>query len=158
MLTQFRTTKLYDRVSRHETVHQFVKYALIGAVNVLLHLSIFNLLSWLGIETRIAYVLGFIVGSINSFIWNKVWAFRDPRREAVIRQYFTFVFFTLVGLGLSTVTFELWLQVLDDHGRLGENLALLLALPVAVIWNFTSYRLWTFKPGPLRERGGSAGA
>ncbi len=147
MLTQFRTTKLYERVSRHETVHQFVKYALIGGVNVLLHLGIFNLLHWLGVPDLVANAVGFFIGSINSFIWNKMWAFRDPSRDAVIRQYLRFVFFTIVGLGLHTCAFWLWLQVFDDYGQIGKNIALLGALPVSVLWNFTTYRRWTFNLG-----------
>lgn len=147
MLTKLRTTDLYGHLSRYETVHQFIKYALIGGANVLLHLTIFNLLVWRSVPTLVANAIGFFVGSVNSFIWNKLWAFRDRRSEAVIRQYLVFVFFTLVGLGLHTGAFSLWLGLLDDHGRPGQNLALLLALPVSVLWNFTSYRLWTFKPG-----------
>jgi putative flippase GtrA len=144
VLTKIRSSRAYGRVSRYEMLHQFIKYGLIGGMNVILHLSIFNLLSWAGLESRAAYVIGFIVGSINSFVLNKMWAFRDPRRDAVILQYARFVGFTLVGLGLSYVAFEVWLRVFDEHGRLGENIALLLSVPVAVLWNFTCYRLWTF--------------
>jgi putative flippase GtrA len=152
VLTQFRTTKLYERVARHEPIHQFVKYALIGGVNVLLHLAIFNLLAWLGVPTLAANAVGFFVGSVNSFIWNKTWAFRDPSRDAVVRQYLRFVFFTVVGLGLHTATFRVLLHFLDDHGRIGENIALLGALPVSVLWNFTTYRRWTFNvSGPIRD-------
>lgn len=153
MLTQFRTTRLYERVSRHEAIHQFVKYALIGGVNVLLHLAVFNLLSWAGLPPLIANAIGFFFASVNSFVWNKLWAFRDPRRDAVVRQYLRFVAFTVVGLALHTLVFALWLLLLDDLGRLGHNIALLLALPVSVAWNFTSYRLWTFKPGPIAGSG-----
>ena len=147
MLTQFRSTKLYERVSRYEAVHQFVKYALIGGLNVVLHFAIFNLLSFIGLPPLAANAIGFFVGSINSFFWNKLWAFRDRRRDAVIRQYLRFVFFTLVGLGLHSAAFALLLIPLHPHGTLGENVALFLALPFSVAWNFTSYKLWTFKPG-----------
>jgi putative flippase GtrA len=153
VLTQFRSSRLYERVSKHEAVHQFVKYALIGGLNVIVHFGIFNLLVLAGVPPLAANAIGFFVGSINSFAWNKLWAFRDKRREAVLRQYLVFVFFTIVGLGLHTGAFALWLIPLGDHGKLGQNLALLLALPFSVIWNFTSYRLWTFKPG---ERGPAA--
>lgn len=145
MLTQFRSTRLYERVSRHQIVHQFVKYALVGGLNVVLHLSIFNLLVFIGVPQFAANAVGFFIASINSFIWNKVWAFRDPRRHRVVRQYFIFIFFTLVGLGLHTATFALWLIPLDTFGKLGANIALLLAIPVSVAWNFTTYRRWTFK-------------
>ena len=147
MLTRFRNTQLYGRVSRHEWVHQFVKYALIGGLNVVIHLGLYNVLALLGTPPLVANATAFFIASVNSFIWNKVWAFRDPRRDAVIRQYLVFVAFTLVGLGLHTGAFSLWLHFLHPHGRIGENISLLLALPISVVWNFTSYRLWTFKPG-----------
>lgn len=150
MLTRFRNTRLYDRVSRHEWIHQFVKYALIGGLNVAIHLAIYNLLTLGGLSPLAANAIAFFFASVNSFIWNKLWAFRDQRREAVVRQYLLFVGFTLIGLGLHTAAFSVWLLLLGRHGRLGENAALLLALPVSVVWNFTSYRLWTFKPSVRR--------
>lgn len=146
MLTQFRTSKLYGRVSEKPIVHQFIKYALVGGLNVLIHVAIFNVLSFLGVHPLVANAAGFFFASINSFIWNKLWAFRDERRDAVVRQYLVFVFFTIVGLGLHSATFALWRIPLSGRGAVGNNLALLLALPVSVIWNFTCYRLWTFKP------------
>jgi putative flippase GtrA len=148
VLTQFRSSKTYERVTRHLVVHQFVKYAMVGVLNVCVHVGIFNLLAFAGLATLAANAIAFFFASINSFFWNKRWAFRDERREAVVRQYFVFLSFTLVGLGLHTGTFSLLLIPLHQHGTLGKNAALLLALPVSVIWNFTCYKLWTFSPPP----------
>ena len=162
MLTQFRSSKTYERVTRHQVVHQFVKYAMIGVLNVCVHVGVFNLLVLTGgLPTLAANAIAFFVASINSFIWNKRWAFRDERRNAVLRQYLVFLFFTIVGLALHTGTFSLLLIPLDPHGTIGKNVALLLALPVSVIWNFTCYKLWTFTPGsptPPRASPSSASA
>ncbi len=147
VLTQFRSSKTYERVTRHQIVHQFAKYATIGVLNLGIHVTIFNVLAVTELlPTLAANAIAFFFASINSFIWNKWWAFRDQRREAVVRQYFVFVFFTLVGLGLHTGAFSLLLIPLHPHGTLGKNVALLLAVPVSVIWNFTCYKLWTFSP------------
>lgn len=146
MLTQFRSSKTYERVTRHLIVHQFVKYAMVGVLNVCVHLAIFNVLELAGLPTLAANAIAFFVASINSFMWNKRWAFRDVRREAVVRQYFVFLFFTIVGLALHTGTFSVLLIPLREYGTLGKNAALLGALPVSVIWNFTCYKLWTFSP------------
>lgn len=152
MLTQIRSTKTYERVTRYEIVHQFVKYAMIGTLNVGVHVGFFNLFLLLGVQSLVANALSFFIASINSFLLNKRWAFRDRRDHAVVRQYFVFLFFTLVGLALHTGAFSLLLIPLDDHGTLGKNAALLFALPVSVLWNFTSYRRWTFVPGALAMR------
>jgi putative flippase GtrA len=146
VLTQFRASKTYERVTRHVVVHQFVKYAMIGILNVCVHVGIFNVLVLVGMPTLAANALAFFLASINSFVWNKRWAFRDARRNAIVRQYLVFLFFTVVGLGLHTGAFSLLLIPLDPHGTIGKNVALVLALPVSVIWNFTCYKLWTFTP------------
>ena len=153
LLTQFRSTKTYERVTRHEIVHQFLKYAMIGALNVCVHVGIFNILVLAGVPTLAANAVAFFVASINSFVWNKRWAFRDARRNAVVRQYFVFLFFTVVGLALHTGAFSLLLIPMHPHGTIGKNVALLLALPVSVIWNFTCYKLWTFTPTDRPARG-----
>ena len=161
MLTQFRSTKNYERVTRHEIVHQFVKYAMIGMLNVAVHVGFFNLFLVIGVPSVASNALAFFIASINSFFLNKRWAFRDGRDHAVVRQYLVFLFFTLVGLALHTGAFSLLLIPLEERGTLGKNAALLLALPVSVLWNFTSYRRWTFIPNALstsarRNRAGNA--
>jgi putative flippase GtrA len=147
MLTQIRSSKTYERLTRYEIVHQFLKYGLIGALNVGVHLALFNLFYTVaGLPALAANACAFFIASINSFFLNKRWAFRDASEGSVLRQYLVFLFFTLVGLGLHTATFSLLLIPMHPHGTLGKNIALLAALPVSVIWNFTCYRLWTFSP------------
>ncbi|MGH2759557.1 MAG: GtrA family protein [Actinomycetota bacterium] len=145
MLTQLRQSKVYVRLHGHEIVRQFVKYAMVGVLNVGLYLAIFNILLLTDIHVLAANAVAFSVSSVNSFLLNKIWSFRDQRRHGVLRQYFTFVFFTLVGLGLNTGVLSLLLIPLDRFGTLGKNAAALGSVPVSVLWNFTSYRLWTFK-------------
>jgi putative flippase GtrA len=144
--SQFRRSKTYERLSRHEIVRQFVKYAVVGVLNVAIFLTIFNVLRSMDVPVLGANAIAFVVTSVNSFLLNKFWSFRDHRREAFVRQYLVFVLFTIVGLALNTAVFRLLLIPLAQFDRLGENAAALGALPVSVIWNFTTYRRWTFKP------------
>ena len=146
MLTQIRSSKLYERVHRHEVARQFIKYALIGGLNVALFLALFNLMRFIGLSAVAAYVVAFVPTNVNSFFLNKRWAFRDEREHAVFRQYLVFAFFTIVSLGINTGAFTLFLIPLRKYGTLGENIAALLPLPLSVAWNFTSYKLWAFKP------------
>ncbi len=145
MLTQIRSSDLYARLHSHEIVRQFVKYAIVGVMNVAIFLTIFNVMLVLDLPPLAANAIAFSISSINSFILNKIWSFRDQRRHAVLRQYFVFVFFTLIGLGLNSGVFSLLLIPLDRFGTLGKNAAALGSLPVSIVWNFTTYRRWTFK-------------
>lgn len=124
-------------------VGQFARYATIGALNVAFYFVLFNAFLLLGAPTLVANAIAFFITSVNSYVLNKRWAFRDTQPR-VVRQYFVFVGFTLVGLALNTAVLSALLIPLEGYGTTGKNLAALGALPVSVIWNFTSYRRWTF--------------
>ena len=135
------------RVRHHEITGQFLRYAAIGVLNVLLFFAIFNLLTpsrATRARTVLAYAAAFMITSVFSFALNKTWAFRDTRRQRIAHQYALFLVLTLVGLGMQTGVFALLLIPLHQHGRLGRNAAALPGIPLSVLWNFTAYRRWTF--------------
>ena len=140
------STTLYARLRTHEIVGQFVRYAVIGLLNVTSFLAIFNALLFIGGPPLAANAAGFLLTSISSFFLNKLWTFGDRRRQVVARQYLVFVFFTLIGLAMNLILFSIFLIPLRRFGTIGTNLAALAPLPFTVMWNFTSYRLWTFRP------------
>jgi putative flippase GtrA len=144
VLTKIRSTRLYERISRYEIVHQFVKYAIVGFGNVVIFLALFNTFRFLGLPEVVAYVAAFVPTNINSFFLNKRWAFRDQRERGVHFQYIRFAAFTIGALVINTVAFRLFLIPLDRYGTLGENIAALLPLPLSIAWNFATYRFWTF--------------
>ncbi len=147
MLTQLRSSKVYERITRREIVKQFIKYGVVGVVNVITFFSLFNLFLFAGLPALGAYVLAFVPSNINSFFLNKRWAFRDERSQAVGRQYVGFALVTAVALGINAGLFSLFLIPLRRYGTLGENLAALAPLPASVAWNFLTYRYWTFRRG-----------
>lgn len=140
-----RRTAIYERLSRYPAVLQFVRFATVGSLNVALYLLLFNVLLAVGLHTLAANAIAFVVTSINSFALNKTWAFKDRRRHALVRQYFVFVTFTLVGLAINSGVLSLLLIPLDRFGTLGKNAAALGAIPFSVAWNFNAYRRWTFR-------------
>jgi putative flippase GtrA len=141
-----RLTDLRQR--HHVVVGQFVRYGLVGCLNVIIFFSIFNLLT-LGhashARTILAQVPAFLVTSVVSFFLNKRWAFKDERRHRVAHQYALFLFLTLIGLGLQLSVSAVLLVPLHQFGRLGRNAAAASAIPFVVLWNFTAYKRWTFR-------------
>lgn len=129
-------------------LHQFIKYAMIGALNVTLFLVLFNVFRRAGLSELPANVLAFIPTNINSFLLNKRWAFRDQREHWVLLQYLRFAALTLISLVINEVVFLAALIPLREHGWVGENIAALVPLPLTVAWNFFSYRFWAFNKRP----------
>jgi putative flippase GtrA len=148
------------RVRDHEITGQFLRYAAIGVLNVIFFFLIFNLLTpahTTRARTVVAYAAAFFITSVFSFALNKIWAFKDTRRERIAHQYALFLLLTLIGLGLQTGVFTLLLIPLHHHGRLGRNVAAVPGIPISVLWNFTAYRRWTFNAATAAAAGpGSA--
>lgn len=142
--------RVYAHARRKPVVGQFARFAAVGSLNAALFFGSYNLLLHFGWPTPGAYALAFFLGSVNSFLMNKYFTFRD-RRRGLTRQYAVFVLLTLGGLVLSEAALLAVLGPLESLGRLGKNVAALAVAPVGVLWNFTAYRRWTFKPHASNE-------
>lgn len=67
-------------LNKKETLIQFIKYGMVGAMNTLVTLGvIFICKTFLGWNLYLSNALGYIAGVINSFIWNKTWVFRSQK-------------------------------------------------------------------------------
>jgi putative flippase GtrA len=144
----------YRRLREHEATGQFVRYALIGCLNFALSIAVFTVLG----RSAAAYAVAFLASNTLSFFLNKHWAFRDTASD-VTRQYALFALFTAIGLVLALGTFRLLLIGFDRYGTAGRYAAYLGSVPIAVLWNFTAYRRWTFREARRTAApGGSAGA
>lgn len=75
------------KVTLDRRIVQFVKFCLVGAMNTMVTLcAIFICKSLLGVNEYVSNAIGYILGVINSFLWNRRWVFRSSgrmRREAV---------------------------------------------------------------------------
>ena len=60
-----------------KTFVQLLKYGVIGVSNTLITLVVFYVINTLmGLDYAVANTLGYILGLINSFVWNRTWVFR----------------------------------------------------------------------------------
>jgi len=140
------------KIDQSKPIVQLIKYAMVGCLNTLLTLGvIFLCKSILGINEYVSNALGYIVGFINSFIWNKNWVFRSSgayRRELAL---FLIGFVMCYALQLLVVwaiyqswfgdrEFDLGFFVISGYGiaTLVGNVAYTLA-------NFIYNRLVTFR-------------
>jgi putative flippase GtrA len=57
-------------------VRQFVKYGIVGALNTILTFVIYSVAVLLHVYYLAALLLGYLVGSLNSYVLNRRWTFR----------------------------------------------------------------------------------
>lgn len=81
--------------NKNSSLRQLIKYGMVGVLNtVVTLLAIFICKSVIGINPYLSNAIGYALGVINSFIWNRKWVFHSHgriHREALL-------FFTGVGI------------------------------------------------------------
>jgi putative flippase GtrA len=150
---------------KSKTVKQAGKFGVVGIMNTLVDVGIYNFLIFIfGMYAVSASIISVSAAIINSYIWNKRWTFEDKSKKGIPEQFAKFVAFSLVGMGIQALMI-FWLA--DKWTTSGEfaytivefikldgifsqdfviaNWAKAWGIGVALVWNFISYKKWTFK-------------
>ena len=148
-----------DKAEARETGIQLLKYGVIGVLNTLITLVTFYLLNTkLGLSYGISNVTGYVLGVINSFLWNRNWVFKtkkDFKRELVL---FVCGFLICLALQLCVSWILLegfgWKNLPDDvipffpMAKAGQNIVMILAMVVYTLANYAYNRFVTFRVDP----------
>ncbi len=153
------------------TLGEFWRFAIVGVINTLINFAILNLLSHLTGKDSGTAALGyaaiaFTIATVNSYLLNKNWSFKDHEHEHAAKKFTMFLLVSLVGLIINSGTIYaittyikvpagLLSSVIStvpvvaekfvDPGVLWLNIAAVVATCLALIWNFIGYKFFVFK-------------
>ncbi len=120
---------------------QFIKFALIGVVNTVVHYSVFLLLFRVfGVLMLLSSGIGYSLGVLNSFVMNRRWTFKMVNK-ANLPEFSRFVVVNVVSLLVNLVVLRALVQnigVMPEIGQIG-------AIVASVLVNFSGNKWWTFK-------------
>jgi putative flippase GtrA len=118
-------------------------------------------ISYIGIGGAI----GFLAAITSNFLWNRFWTYPDSRTKNIAVQFVMFLAINLMGLVIRTPILELFsqplatmiekllpgigldfLSFLGSEASLwvGKNVALMIAVVIAMFWNFFVNRYITY--------------
>ena len=132
---------------------QFGNFAAVGTLNTLLDLGILNLLIFLTDIASGPYftafkAVSFLVGTTNSYFWNKLWTFQN-RLPVTFHEYLRFALFTFVGALINVGVATFIVNVIGPPEgvslKLWANTGAIIAVFAALFWNFLSYKKIVFK-------------
>jgi putative flippase GtrA len=152
-------TRIFTLAHRNpKEVTRFAKFATVGAIGMIIDLTILNLMYRLVLppilsgstaphRLLVANSISFTTAVISNFTWNRLWTFPESRQRPIFRQFGQFALVNLIGLGINNlvllVAFGMIHQIVPDPYN--YNLAKVLAIGVVLFWNFGVNRLWTYK-------------
>ncbi|HOW24341.1 MAG TPA: GtrA family protein [Bacteroidales bacterium] len=123
-----------------EVLMKFVKFGAVGISGIVVDFGITYLCKEiLKIQKYVANAIGFTTAATTNYVLNRIWTFHstDP---AIFLQYSKFLMISVVGLGINTLV--LW--VLVSRYKKHFYLSKLIAVAVAMIWNFLANYFITF--------------
>jgi putative flippase GtrA len=127
-------------------IAQFVKFGVVGVSNTLLSLAVYAVLvNGFGMWYLGASAIGYAVGMVNGFVWNRSWTFRGHVGDALTPLRWCVV----QGFGLAA---NLGLVFVFVHNAgLGKLLGQVCATAIVVVFTFIANRAWTFKMHPVPD-------
>lgn len=118
-----------------------IKFGIVGATGVVLDFCVTWLLKEkIKIHKYVANSVGFLCAASNNFFLNRWWTY-DSKDPEVAAQYFVFIFVSLGGLAFNNAA--LWF--FHDKRKIPFYISKVLAVFVAMIWNFIGYTYFVFK-------------
>lgn len=131
---KFREIK-YDKELRV----QFLKFISVGVLNTAISLIVIYLLMGIGVNYKISNFAGYILGLINSFIFNKLWIFKTKKN--LIKESILFIFVFAICYCLQYVALLIMVEKLMWNNYLSQ----FLGMGLYTVLNFILNRILTFK-------------
>lgn len=121
-------------------IYKFLKFGIVGFSGLVVDFSF----TWLckeklRINKYLSNSIGFALGVINNFYWNKKYTFNNYDSEYEI-QFFKFLIVALIGFLLNNAL----LYILQKRTQLNFYVSKGIVTMVVFLWNFFANSLYTF--------------
>ena len=172
MNNQIPTTQTATVDSNSGVVGQFLRFAVVGLINSVINFAVLNLLSHFTKITSGPGVIAmgavaFAAATVNSYFMNKNWSFKDHSHFHEGQKFAYFLMVSIIGLVINSLTVyavttfisppeALITAISGNWPLIGHyftstsvfwlNFANVVAICLALIWNFYGYRKFVFKP------------
>jgi putative flippase GtrA len=118
---------------------KFIKFGFIGIINTAITIASYAFFVYIvDMNFIIANIIAYILGMINSYIWNKNWVFQV--KDSNFSIYLKFIVVNLAMLALNS----LGLFFLVDRFHLNKLIAQILVVGLGMALNFFLTKTWTF--------------
>ncbi|MBI2507244.1 MAG: GtrA family protein [Candidatus Niyogibacteria bacterium] len=132
---------------------QFAKFFAVGLLNTAIDFGVLNLLIFItditsGIYFSVFKAASFIVASVNSYIWNRLWVF-GSREKRTGREFAQFLTVSIIGAALNVGAASFVVNYITPQfgfgPKLWANIGAVAGTAAGLIWNFLGYKFVVFK-------------
>ncbi|PPF44561.1 hypothetical protein C5B85_10535 [Pseudoclavibacter sp. AY1F1] len=154
-----RVTNVFRRIAASKgMMAQLINFGLVGGVGFIVDTGLFNVLMLTVLNpSEVAHgalwakVISTCAAIVTNWIGNRIWTFRQHKRQDNFREAIEFFGVSLVGLGIGLLPIWFTNAVLDNHSFVAYNIANLVGIGLGAIFRFILYRFWVFSPKRVAE-------
>ena len=131
---------IYDIASFKAFLSQFIKFGIVGVSNTLIFFAAYYPLVWFGVHYILANFIGFVLGTLNSFYWNRKFVFKQTdgnKTKQLIKVFMAY--------GLTVFLSTVLLFLLVDIIGISEFIAPLISFCFTIPTNFLLNKFWVFR-------------
>lgn len=121
---------------------EVVQFLVVGASGVVVNLAVVSVLLALGVYTDAAIVIAIAVSVCTNFLLNRRFTFSHSKDKPILSQFIKYVFSVSAGALVNT-SVTLWL--VKAYPDMKVQLAMLVGIVAATIFNFTAMKFLVFK-------------
>ncbi len=118
------------------------KFGIIGIVNTLLDLAIWNALLFIGPIK--AQIISTVVAATSSYFMNRHWTFRHRPARVCAASTSCSSFSTAIGLLITSAILGIASYGFDVEDRFWLNVVRFFGIGVATVFRFWAYQKWVF--------------
>lgn len=123
-------------------VKQFIKFGVVGASGAGVNFVLYHVCLHFFVPKWLAFAIGFLVGGVNNYWWNRHWTFRSKGHP--LKEFLQFITVSVVALAISEPVLLLAEHYLPPM-PLRNSVIWLIATTAGMCWNFFVNKFWTFR-------------
>lgn len=126
-----------------DTFFQALRFGIVGVLSNSVGYCLYLLLTWIGMDYKLAMTLLFIVGVAQTFIINKKWSFKYSHQDksVLLRYSASYGFGYMLNLGA--------LILLVDHAGMPHSVIQAIMILIVALLMFLLQKFWVFAPRPI---------
>lgn len=132
---------IYNTFVNSKKFRHITKFSCVGGLNTMIDFILFCILNSLfGVNYIISQIVSYGGGTLNSYILNKFWTFKDTKvKKKTLKEIIQFITVNSASLSISLIG----LSILMDNS-FNSLLAKIISMVLAQGVNFLGYRFWVF--------------
>jgi putative flippase GtrA len=143
-MKKFSISNLLNRIKEKEkyveTFKSFIKFSLVGVLNVIVNLIVYYILVYFGMKYVYANMIGYFCGVLNSFFWNKKFVFKKSDNRAWKILVKTGIVYTFTFI-LGTIIMVVFVEYLGITELIAPILLAIIITPI----NYVLNKIWAYK-------------